>query len=215
MLITPSHKESGGFTLIEILLALTIMGLMGGLMLVNLGGLTRPERIRSAARKLAGMSDFIRSRSTDSKVPSYLEIDFDHSRFRWRSDPVTDPFGRPRDLDDGHVMTEEELVEWRDGFEWEDLPTGVFFTDLWINNRQSFKEGVVPVTYFADGNLSSYILWLNAPGEGDDLDLWFSVVVNGLTGKSEVIEGQATFGEARESDFTEVMGAARDGESRR
>jgi hypothetical protein len=44
--------------------------------------------------------------------------------------------------------------------------------------------------------------------------MWFSVSVNGLSGKSEVIKGRASFIEATESDFTAVMGAARAGGSK-
>jgi hypothetical protein len=122
-----------------------------------------------------------------------------------------DSFGRPYDPDSNRFLSPDEVADWRDGFDWEDLPTGVVFHRLWINKRHFYDKGVVPITYFADGSLSSYIIWLKSRGETEADDLWFSVVVNGLSGKSEVTKGQASFLEASESDFTAVMGAARAG----
>lgn len=206
-----SGTAARGFTLVEILVTMAILSIAAGAIVINMGGLTRPERIRSAARKLAGISDFIRSRSVGAKTPCFLDIDFDHHRFRWRIDPPIDAYGRPYDIDTGHFLTFEEVEEWRNGFDWEDLPRGVFFSRLWINKRHFFEKEVVPVTYFPDGTLSSYILWLKAPGDTESEDIWFSVIVNGLSGKSEVQRGRSVFTEAFESDFSTVMGSARGG----
>ncbi|HMS16560.1 MAG TPA: prepilin-type N-terminal cleavage/methylation domain-containing protein [Planctomycetota bacterium] len=204
-------RREFGFTLIEILLTIAILAIAAGAIALNMGGLSRPERIRSAARKLAGISDFIRSRSTGAKTPCYLDIDFDHQRFRWRIDPPMDAFGRPYDMDTGHFLSQDEVNDWRDGFDWEDLPRGVNFDRLWISKRHYFNKEVVPVTYFADGTLSSYIIWLKSRGDTEDEDIWFSISVNGLSGKSEVTKGQHMFSEATESDFSAVMGSARAG----
>ena len=44
--------RAAGFTLIETLLAIAVVALAAGMVMVNFGGVTQTERLRSAARKL-------------------------------------------------------------------------------------------------------------------------------------------------------------------
>ena len=196
----------GGFTLIELLLAVGVIGMTTGMILVNFGGVTQTERLRAASRNLAGMSDFIRSQSAGSKDICYFDIDFKHNQYRWRREPQQDELGRFIDPETEQILTLDELTEWREAFEWESLPRDVYFSRLMFNATQKYDEDWQSVQYRADGTVSSYILWIGT--KEDDTEHMFSILVNGLTGKSEVLSGAYIPKEADESDFSEVMNNA-------
>ncbi len=190
------------------MITLTIIAAIGGIIMINLGTMTKSERLKSAARKLAGLSVYVRSMATEKARMAYLEFDFVANSFRMRMDPAQDSFGRFIEPEDGHVLSEDEIEEWKESFEWEDLPRDVYFRRLYNSNKSYYdaKSGVVTSTYQADGTLQSYILWIQGLAEDGRKGPYFSIVVNGLTGSAEVLEGAATYPEAKESDFSEVMG---------
>jgi prepilin-type N-terminal cleavage/methylation domain-containing protein len=207
-----ANGRRGGFTLIEILLAIGIIGMATGMVLVNFGGVTQTERLRAAARNLAGMSDFIRSQAAGTKDICYFDVDFDHNQYRWRREPMRDELGRFIDPDTGYLLAPNEVTEWREAFEWEPLPRDVYFSRLMFNRQQFQEKGWQQVQYRADGTVSSYILWIGT--KEDDVEHMFSIVVNGLTGKSEVLRGSYLPKDADESDFSEVMNSEGGGSSR-
>ena len=61
-------------------------------------------------------------------------------------------------------------------------------------------------TYYPDGKVESYILWIQGAADDGKQGDSYSIVVNGLTGKSEVLDGSVTPLEAEESNFSSVMG---------
>ena len=196
-----------GFTLVEIMMVIAVLALLGGLMMTNMDGVTQQERLKAAARKLAGTSDFVRSIAGGSRRMAYLDIDFDRSRWRFRQDPPQDPYGLFIDPEDGHKFDEDEIDAWRSSQEWESLPSGVYFKRHWINSKQFYEKQTITVEYRPDGTLDSFVLWLQGEPVGDEREgQIYSVVVNGLSGQSETHGWATKFVEAQESDFSQVMG---------
>ncbi|MSR74392.1 MAG: prepilin-type N-terminal cleavage/methylation domain-containing protein [Planctomycetes bacterium] len=205
--VHPFRRHRGGFTLIETMMVLAVLGLLGALMMTNMDGVTQHERLRAAARKLAGMSDYLRSVAAGTKRACYLDIDFERSRYRFRQDPPQDPYGRFMDVDDGHLLEDPEVEGWREAQDWESLPSGVYFRRHWINAKQFYDKKSISVEYQPDGTLDSFILWLQSATDEDNKEgAWFSVQVNGLSGQSETHDYAAKFPDADESDFHQVMG---------
>lgn len=204
--LLPASARSG-FTLVEIMMVIAVLALLGGLMMTNMDGVTQQERLKAAARKLAGTSDFVRSIAGGSRRMAFLDIDFDRSRWRFRQDPPQDPYGLFIDPEDGHKFDEDEIDAWRAGQEWESLPSGVYFKRHWINSKQFYEKQIITVEYRPDGTLDSFVLWLQGEPVGDEREgQIYSVVVNGLSGQSETHSWAAKFVEAQESDFSQVMG---------
>ena len=204
-----SHQgRAAGFSLIEIIITMAIIASLGALIMINMGTLTKNERLKLAARKLAGLSAYVRSQATDKARKAYFEFDFVANSYRMRMDPAQDGFGRFIEPEDGHVLSEDEIEEWDESFEWEDLPRDVYFRRLYLSSKSYYdaKTGIVTSTYQADGTLQSYILWIQGTAEEGREGPYYSIVVNGLTGSGEVLKGAASYPEAKESDFSDVMG---------
>lgn len=199
-------RRCGGFSLLEIMVAIAVIMLASGIIMVNLEGLTPYERLRSAARNLAGMSDFVRSQATAARATCYLELDFDRNRYRFLREPPMDFFGRYIDLETGELMTEDEIKEWKDAFSWEDLPDDVYFRQLLYSHNHKYVDGVVTIPYDPTGTLRHFVLHIQGAAGSRREGPYFSVVVNGLTGRSEVVEGKVGFPRADARDFTAVMG---------
>ena len=95
-------------------------------------------------------------------------------------------------------MTPDELVEWDEGFDWEDLPRDVFFVDVMVSANEKFDERheVVSIRYPPDGTVDPFVIHLKS-GPGD----LFSVSTMGLTGSSECGPGRAEFPAAESANL--------------
>ena len=75
----PAHAP--GFTLIELLAVLLIAGLLGGLVIPNLGA-TRTSALREEARKLAASLELARQRAVVTGIAHRLRLDPERGRYR-------------------------------------------------------------------------------------------------------------------------------------
>jgi prepilin-type N-terminal cleavage/methylation domain-containing protein len=196
--------DASGFSLIEILLVIGILGLLGGIALVDYSGLLTFERLKKTGREIGGYCNRARAQAISDQRSCLLELDFVRSRFRFIPDPARDSFGRFVNPDTEATMTEDELIEWNDGFEWEDLPRDVYFVDVQVSALEKYDErhGIVSIRYPPDGTVDPFIVHLKS-GAGD----LFSVSVSGLNGSAECDLGRAEFPVAEAQNFASVMGS--------
>src|SRR5262249_25814952 len=155
-----------------------------GVLIADFGGVTKSERLRAAARKLAGISDFVRSEAASRQRTCFLDVDFDRNRYRYREEPPRDAYGRYVNAEKpDEILSPSDVEEWKESFTWEALPAGVYFRKLWINHDHFYEKDTIEIAYKPTGMLNSYILWIQAAGDEDDHNgLWYSVSVNGLSG---------------------------------
>jgi hypothetical protein len=106
------------------------------------------------------------------------------------------------------LLTQDEIDSWQEAFSWNDLPKDVYLRRLYNSTTSYFdaRTDVVTVTYQPDGSVQSYILWIQGAGSDDEEGRYFSISVNGLSGKSEVLDGQVPYPSAEEANFSAVMG---------
>jgi prepilin-type N-terminal cleavage/methylation domain-containing protein len=199
----PPSRGSSGFSLVEILLVIGIIGLLGGIAVVDYSGLLTFERLKQTGRKIGGYCERARAQAVSLQRSCLLELDFVHSRYRFVPDPARDEFGRFINPDTEAVMTSDELVEWNEGFDWEDLPRDVFFQDVQVSAIEKYDErhGSVSIRYPPDGTVDPFIVHLKS-GAGD----LFSITVNGLTGAADCEIGRIEFPVAEAQNFSSVMG---------
>jgi type II secretory pathway pseudopilin PulG len=195
-------RSASGFSLVEILLVIGIIGLIGGIAVVDYSGLLTYERLKQAGRKIAGCCERARAQALSLQRSCLLELDFVRSRYRFVPDPGRDEFGRFISPDTELEMSPEELAEWNEAFDWEDLPRDVFFVDVQVSAIEKFddRHGVVSIRYPPDGSVDPFIVHLKS--SADDV---FSVSVNGLTGAADSEPGHQEFPVAEASDFADVM----------
>lgn len=200
-------RRAAGFSLIELMMALAVVALMGGMVFVDYSSATTHERLKAAARRLAGYCEMIRAEAVSQSIACRIEFDFDRSRFRFVIDPPRDRFGRfvelePTEDGEGRVLTEEELAERDESFEWEDLPRDVFLKRLAISAKEYYDKSVVSWPFWPDGSVAPFVIHL-ATAQGQVA----SVSMNGLTGTAEAVpDVLASFPEADASEFSSIMG---------
>jgi prepilin-type N-terminal cleavage/methylation domain-containing protein len=187
-----------GFSLLELLLAIAILGVIGGMVLVDHSGLLTQERLKSAARDIAGLAERARSQAITLRRSCLLQIDFARSRYRLVPDPGRDEFGRFVNPDTEVTMNQDDLAEWNASFDWDELNRDVYFVDVQVSAIEKFDErhGVVNIRFPPDGSVDPFIVHLKSAA-GDT----FSVSVNGLSGHAECLPGTTPFPVAEASDF--------------
>ncbi len=197
---TSKIRIQRGFSLLEILLALAIILGCASILLVDYSGATANERLKSAARRIAGTLGQARSASVSRRQPVRFQIDFDKQQYRFVPDPPRSPWLEYVDPDTGAIMTERDLSEWDDSYPWEDLPNNVFFADMTISSKEMFDKGSITVDFHPDGTVDPFVLHLKSSESS-----WASVTMNGLTGIANADEGRLGFASATQSDFNSVM----------
>jgi prepilin-type N-terminal cleavage/methylation domain-containing protein len=199
-----ARAAEAGFSLVEVVLAVMIIALLAGMAVVDYSGLLTYERLKQTGRKIGGYCDRARAQAVSRQCSCLLQLDLRHSRYRFVPDPARDRFGQFLHPDTEIPMSPDELLEWDEGFEWEDLPRDIFFVDLMVSANEKFDERheTISIRYPPDGTVDPFIIHLkSAPGD------LFSVSTSGLTGSAECAPGRTEFPAAEASEFSQVMGA--------
>ena len=143
-----------GFTLIEVMAVVAIIGLVLGIMLPNLTA-TRGSQLERQGRDLASRIDLARERAVVTSAPHRVWLDLEEGAFRvdWfvdetrafgepdepvEADPATDPPGNS-------VSLSPRETEERDYFP---IPS-TFGSEEWLD-ADSFFEGVITPTGWVD-----------------------------------------------------------------
>jgi type II secretion system protein H len=200
------RDAAAGFSLVELLLAVAILGVIGGMVAIDYSGVLTYERLKQTGRKLGGYAERARAQAISRQRSCVLDLDFEHSRYRFVPDPARDRFGRfisPESDDVDVVMSDDDLAEWNASFEWEDLPRDVYFVDVQVSADSKFdvQHRMISIRFGPDGNVDPFIIHLKTAG-GDT----FSVAMNGLDGTAACGPGRAGFPMAEASNFSNIMG---------
>lgn len=165
---------AAGFTLIEILVTLVIIGLITATVVPNLGAFVPKARLDAAAKILASNVDFLRSESKIQGKRYTLELDLD--RGMWRR--VLPPEER--------LTTEQDVqsLEPRQE-EWSRLQEGVRIATAGNVNEGMAKGGTFALVFDHNGQTGDQSIVLQL---ADDPTMTWTVNIRGLTGQCDVIE---------------------------
>lgn len=159
------HEACRGFTLMELMVVLLIMGLTMSIVVLKLDGITAQSQLCAAARTLASTIENVRSQAVAQGKNFYVDYDLDNHAYR-----VVLP------------LEEQTVEEWMEEdykrLDWHYLPTGVSFQDIAISSGEVWKNGTRYVGFSPLGNTTiGHIIHLI-----NDEEKQYSVEVNCVTG---------------------------------
>jgi len=165
-----SAVRNSGFTLIELVVVILIMGLLMGLAATKLDFMLPKYRIRAAAREVASVLKQGKARAAAQGKDVYFEVDLSQGRY-WllAAFPKQDPMADPKAVESRPLEYEALFVRA--------LPEGVHFVDAILGDKEKASTGRVRVRLSAFGASSHVILNLI---NGDDIVI--SLKMNGFTG---------------------------------
>jgi prepilin-type N-terminal cleavage/methylation domain-containing protein len=162
--------SEGGFTLIELMLVVVIIGIMVGLAVTRLDLLVPKYRLRAAAREVASVLKQGKARAAAQGKDVYFEVDLAQGRF-W----LLAPFPKPEEAGDTRPV-ESRPLQYEPVFVRQ-LPDGVHFVDVILGDKEKFTSGRARVRLSAFGASSHVILNLVNTD-----DVVIAVRMNGFTG---------------------------------
>lgn len=178
-----------GFTFIEMMIVVAILGLLSTIVVANLDGLTDESSLSGAARELGNTILSLRDLASTQAREISLEIDVDNGR--WRIVDVPSPAEVPDPAD-------REEATWIQ--EWQRPPDGVILDSLEFSRSDVSRRGAVVITFDAEGQISpaGFVVYFRHVNLHEDDGL--SVEVTGLTGLVDYAKGRVRSEEVREAD---------------
>lgn len=162
-----------GFTLIEILVVLALVGMLMAIVVPNLGILVPSARLRGAGTTLQRNLDLLRS---EARIQSKrIAMEFDLDKRRWRAVyPPEQMLTRDQD-----VTTLEEKFD-----NWQELEDDVVFGGI-DTGAQPITRGTYRLVFDEFGFTNDQIVTLRL--ESDPTETW-SLTLMGLSGRTVVTE---------------------------
>lgn len=177
------RSPSGGFTLIELMGVIVVLGLIVGVVAVDWAALVPNSQLNAAVRELASTIQGARSDAIARNGTFTLAYDLEGGRYEVRS-----PY-RPGG---GMARNEEERIVVRNGR----LPDGVEFERIEVDGSAFVADSVL-VHFDPLGRANGHSVALVQPRYGQR----FTIEVIGLTGLVRFHDGDFQRGEIFEEDF--------------
>lgn len=182
-------RNRGGFTFIELLVVITIIGLMSSIVVANLDGLTDRSTLNATAREFGNTLLAIRDQAAIQQREINVEIDIENQRWRIVDIPPVTDVPDPKDR-------EEATYEGP----WAEPGRGVILDSIAFSKNDNTRRGTVMIGFDADGQLvpSGFVVFFrHVDGTEED---GVSVEVTGLTGLVDYAAGKKRSEEVRGSD---------------
>ncbi len=185
-----------GFTLLELMVVITILGLTAGYGLVSFRGVTEEQKLRSTVREFIGTYREMRARAARDRRECWLEFDVENGLWRTLVFPHRDLMGNYIDVD-GEPLA-DEVVDRIESKPWNKLETGIFFKDVMApgpSGNEIFDQ-TYWIRFRSDGTIPPHIIHFVTKG-----GLEVSLQVEEITGTVDLIDGYAELYSPQESEF--------------
>jgi len=158
---------SAGFTLVELLVTLSIIGILTGALLPRLPDLTA-WRLKSTARRLAGTISYLYDRAAASKLVYRLTLDIDERQYYVSLLNTQNRFQKTR-------LTFAKETK---------LPDRVRFTEARTSSQGIVRRGVAVINFYPSGFSDLCVIHLEDSNKNE-----MTLLVHPLTGRVKIFEG--------------------------
>ena len=177
--LRPSRKSQAGFTLVELIAVVVIVGLMAMVTVTRMDFLVPKYRLRGSARDVGSVLGIGKAHAAANGRDVYFEVDLARGAY-W----LLAAFPRQEPGDDLRQDVAARPLEYQPLFERE-LPEGIMFTDVVLGDKDKTNNGRARARLSALGSSSHIILNLRND-EGKEI----SLKMNGFTGVISYVEGR-------------------------
>jgi type II secretion system protein H len=168
-----SRTGAAGFTLIEIMVVVAILGLLYAIVVPNLGAFLPKTRLDKEARVLASNVDMMRS---EARIQSKrLTLQLDLKKARWRR--VQPP--------EQQLTTDQDAWTLEEHFDqWTELEHDVVYAGAGDTNEGLVRNDIYPIVFDENGFTGDQVVMFRL--ESDPTMIW-SVQIHGLTGECDIV----------------------------
>ena len=199
-------KSSGGFTLIELMVVVVILGIGAGWSVVAFSGITEEQKLSTAVREMVGTYRELRALAIKERRDCYLEFRIATGEWRAIVYPSRDRMGRfvssPRD-GEPELLDPEWVEERTEKRPWNRLGKSVIFKDIQApgpTGNETFDEDYW-LQFRSDGTIPPHIIHFSTA----DGEMELSLEVKEITGEVVVRRGYVEFYSPQEDEF-EMLG---------
>lgn len=166
------QAPAAGFTLLELLVTVTLIALVFAIVAPNLGAFLPAAKLDSTCSQLVSRLDWLRSEARIQGKRMVFEIDLQKARWRLIYPPEQQ---LTRDQD---AWTLEEQPD-----HWRELEPGVQFLGAGDPNTGLVRAGKYQVVFDANGFTGDQVIAIKLE---DDPKLVWSIVLHGLSGRCRI-----------------------------
>jgi len=167
----PGKNSGPGFTLVELLVVIFIVGLFSALVSIRIEGALSGGDLRLASRIIAGQVAGIRGKAAAAHREQVLGFDFGQNALRREEEK------------DGEAPLSGETPGGEAPAVTTMLPPGTRLEDITIGQRGTFREGTVLLRFFANGCVEPALIHLR-----NEKDRAFTLRINPVTGRVRVYD---------------------------
>ena len=167
-------RRASGFTLIELIVVITILGILAAAVLPSVSGISPKYRLRSSARKLGATIGWARSMASGTSEEHVLRYDLDRQRY-WVILPPGPEEDPELDVDERDTMPEA----------W--LESAIEIVEIRFPDGGGENAGIIDVTFDPYGNEGSHVIILRNEEEMV-LSVKFSALVGAIDYFAEEVD---------------------------
>jgi prepilin-type N-terminal cleavage/methylation domain-containing protein len=173
-------RNRAGFTLIELIAVIIIIGLIAMVTVTRLDFLVPKYRLRGAAREVGSVLGLGKAHAAANGKDVYFEVDLARGAY-W----LLAPFPKAEPGDERQVVdVRSRPLEYQPIFE-QSLPEGIQFTDVVLGDKDQTNTGRTRARLSALGS-STHIILNMKNDEGKEI----SLRMNGFTGVISYVDGR-------------------------
>ncbi|MCD4657924.1 MAG: prepilin-type N-terminal cleavage/methylation domain-containing protein [Planctomycetes bacterium] len=189
-----TKTHCAGFTLVELMIVILIMGIALMIVAANFGDLIPNERIRSEARAIGNLIGLARAEAAMKGINYGIVYDLDNNAF-WLLVPELE--GDELSYYDGdEEYDDDEEEEIRKKLFYRQLHEDVEFEDIQVGEKSGITDNLVRIEISPIGIASGHIVHLKEKKKKDDTkEKQISIELNALTALVTYFDGYKEFKE--------------------